>query len=509
MKNFRIIQIFILLSILLLSISCRTKYQQSLVPDIPSNAPDYFCTWSTQGYVVNFSGSDNTRAAINEEYMFGSGKYEGWVSFFPKIRSDIYFVMDDSWDIPQDVNTGNNEYLGLAELDVTRFPSFTGAPQERLKELTEKVKSAGWKGLGGWICAQESSVDKNHDAPETYWTEKLKAANYAGFGYWKVDWGRKDRSEEWRKMLTSLGDQHAPDLFIEHAMENRFIEFSDVYRTYDVEAITSAPVTIQRVANVLNYKAQGDGKGIINCEDEPYIAAGLGCAIGIMRYPFDGVMPNGEQDHVFPPVGRDLKKRMDEITRAIRWHRIAEPFGVNNDGNVDPVKLTDYWTMGEKESWIGRSVGEKVTVEVPARISRNMSLPEISNLHGQEQPYVMASKYPNGAVAVVTIDRTLGRECILKPETVSIELSDLSSPIGIFGDYKELVLNSTQPVDKNKITIYGQDLASDTPVDITGEVKIDDNTIIIPGELIRRVGLMEASEGDVSAPGMVIKILSK
>ncbi|WP_029905073.1 hypothetical protein [Prevotella sp. 10(H)] len=499
-------KITLLILILLVITSCKTNHPGSLVPDTPSQAPDYFCSWSTQGYIVNFSGADNTRAAMNEKNIFGSGKYENWINFFPKIRSDLYFVMDDSWDIPQNVNSGNNEYLGLTELDTARFPSFYGTSAERLKNLTHKIKSYGWKGAGGWICAQESTIDIDHTNIKKYWTKKLNDAKYAGFNYWKVDWGRHDRDREWRKTLTDLGRQYAPNLFIEHAMVNEYIEFSDVFRTYDVESITSAPVTIKRVANALKYSTKEKAKGIINCEDEPYIAVGLGCAIGIMRYPFDEKLPNGEQDFVFPPVGRNLKKRMDEITRAVRWHRIAEPFGVNSDAQIDSALLKDYWIFGEKESWINRTIGEEIQVEAPARISRNMPLPQISNLHSTDQPFVLASRYPNGATSIVTIDRTLGRECILKPETVIIELANLSAPVGIFGYYEKLILNYPQIIEKINIKIYGQDMAGDSPVNISDQVMITDNKIIIDGELIKRIGLKEASEGDISAPGMVLQV---
>ena len=44
------------------------------------------------------------------------------------------------------------------------------------------------------------------------------------------------------------------------------------------------------------------------------------------------------------------------------------------------------------------------------------------------------------------------------------------------------------------------------PVDITTEVAIEGNKLLIPGEVIRRVGLMAASPGDLSAPGLLIKI---
>lgn len=499
--------------LLLCSFASIGKALESLVPDTPSNAPDYFCTWNVQGYYVsylgNLSGNQKTRAAINEANIFGSEKNQGWVNFFPEIRSDLYFVMDDSWDIPQDVNTPSNDYLGLVELDPTRFPSFEGNPQERLKAFTDKIKSYGWKGAGGWICAQESPKDEGHNDQEKYWTERLKAADFAGFDYWKVDWGRHDRDADWRKKLTKLGREHAPNLVIEHAMENQYIEFSDVFRTYDVENITAVPVTIQRVADLLRYKAKGDAKGIINCEDEPYIAVGLGCAIGIMRFPLDGNLPNGDQDFVFPPVGRDIKHRMNETIRAIRWHRIAEPFGVGGKFSIDTKIFKDYWTVSERETWMHRPIGEKVWVEAPARVSRGMPLPQVIDTTDGERPFVLASKYPNGAVAIATIGRTLDREYKLVPKTISMKLTDITAPVGIFGDYQELILIYPKKINKDTIKVYGQDLAADTPVDITEDVRIDENKLIVPGAVIRKIGLTVSDPKDVSDPGMVLKVISK
>lgn len=127
----------VFVALLLASGSCnRADGPGNLVPDIPSNAPDYMCTWNIQGFVHDQEGPERFREAMTEDYIFGDGKYENWISFFPSIREDLYFVMDDSWDIPADVNNGGNEYLGTVELDQTRFPSFTGTPQERLSKLT-------------------------------------------------------------------------------------------------------------------------------------------------------------------------------------------------------------------------------------------------------------------------------------------------------------------------------------------------------------------------------------
>lgn len=68
-------------------------------------------------------------------------------------------------------------------------------------------------------------------------------------------------------MLTDIGKQYAPRLYIEHACDNKFIEFSDVFRTYDVENIIAQPVTIQRICDLLPYTASTDAKGLVNCEE--------------------------------------------------------------------------------------------------------------------------------------------------------------------------------------------------------------------------------------------------
>ena len=113
---------------ILLAAGCSdsAKGPGSLIPDTPSNAPDYMCTWNIQGFVHDQDGPVRFREAMTEDYIFGDGKYENWISFFPSIREDLYFVMDDSWDIPADVNNGDNDYLGTVELvQVLPMPSPT------------------------------------------------------------------------------------------------------------------------------------------------------------------------------------------------------------------------------------------------------------------------------------------------------------------------------------------------------------------------------------------------
>jgi hypothetical protein len=446
---------------------------------------------------------------MNEQNMLGKGRYQNWVSFYPKVRKDLFFVMDDSWDIPLNENTTNCTSLGLVELSPDRFPSFTGTPTERLKKLTDAVKANGWKSLGGWICAQEAPIAGLVDQKQ-YWIERLKAANAAGFAYWKVDWGAQARNYEWRKMLTDLGRIYAPNLVIEHALNENTITIGDVYRTYDVENVVSLPVTIKRVAVLLNKKTVGNAKGIINCEDEPYVAVGLGCAIGVMRHPFAGNLPNNTTDYTFPATCRDLKNRLDEVVRGIRWHRIAEPFGIGFDNySVDTVLLNDNWVLAERETWNeNRKSGEIMKESAPARVSRGLPLPVVDT-NAANRPYVLSSMYPNGAVAIATIGRALYRE--YKTERVNVEqkISRVDKPIGIFGDYESLTLVLPEKIKASSYKVLGQDLAGDVPANITGSVIFKGNKITIPGEIIRKVGLAAATRGDLSDPGLVIKFLKK
>ena len=66
------------------------------------------------------------------------------------------------------------------------------------------------------------------------------------------------------------------------------LQHTDVYRTYDVTSILSLPTTLDRVAEMLK-GAEGHSEvhGLLNVEDEVYVAAAMGCTMGILRHPLD------------------------------------------------------------------------------------------------------------------------------------------------------------------------------------------------------------------------------
>src|SRR5208337_470426 len=122
--------------------------RQSLVPSEPSSAPNYWCTWSAQNYMYGqhlqtldpgvlegSSGSKLAHDAMSEKVLFGDG---GWVTdFFPKVRKDLFFLLDDGWEVG-----GTSTF----ELDSAKFPSFKGSGAERLSRLNQAIEGAGWRG---------------------------------------------------------------------------------------------------------------------------------------------------------------------------------------------------------------------------------------------------------------------------------------------------------------------------------------------------------------------------
>lgn len=479
------------------------KPASSMVPAKPSLAPDYLCTWNIQGYVASYTSSPALRQEMTEKNVFGSGVHERWGEIFSRLHKDLYLVLDDAWDTP--LTTGDRNYYGSLIVDTARFPSVKGmSPQQRLVFLTEKTKRLGWKGLGLWICAQQAPQYEIADSL-AYWTERLHWMDKAGISYWKVDWGKNSKSAAWRSWLTKLGKQIAPRLIIEQAMTPSVITVADVYRTYDVENVISVPHTIDRIAKLLSYLPQGQAVSIINCEDEPYIAAGTGSALGIMRHPFNGSLPNGKQDHAFPPVGRDLKSRLDEDVRCVMWHRIASPFGIDKTGNyIDTVQLHDYWVMKNDESYVkGHGEGYVNSWQAPAVIARGLEKPMVTLKKGDTlSPYILASRYPNGAIAIASIGRTIGREYLTPRADVVLRVPQCDKPFGIFGHYNSLTIQVDRQTPFTKI--LAQDLAGDTPIDITRQVVRKGNEFTIPGNVINRVGLVAATKGDKSEPGMVL-----
>ena len=551
---------------------------QSLVPQTPSTAPDYYCTWNLQGYVTSYvggRGSNDLRIEMHEDNLFGGDynykvwgenqpkttmnnaeppqevtwtvdtRYQGWLNHYPQIREDLIFVIDDSWDIPKGpgpegaskrphgVNY-DNEYLARIAIDEERFPSFQGTDEERLAQITKAVRKKGWRGMGGWICAQdpinftkeytgkendrENSLQWSDNEEEKYWKMRLEESERAGFWYWKVDWGNKDRNEHFRRNLSKWSREVAPHVIIEHASfqdggthHPDYIAFSQTIRSYDVNNNIAQAQTIQRLKELGEQpSAEINGWSIINCEDEPYIAAGLGCAIGVMRHPYVGAMPDGTPDRYFAdygPQSRRLKNRLNEVVRAVRWHRIALPFSHDK---------TQWHSDNE---FLGES-GNGRTWEAPARVSRRLPLPEFIGEEATDtlRPYLLASLYDNGCAALSIINRNIDGIYQQQRPSVSFQPKSWEKEVGIFGYCNKLIINYQDGLPEKSFVVVAQDLAADAPIEIPYKITDDGKGIIVDGKNLEEICRgheypyteVEREEGkdytDVSDPGVVLVV---
>lgn len=494
------------------------KTDINLVPNIENPTPDYYCTWQTQLYATSGGTPKMQRDNIGERQLFEKDKPYGWAHFYEKARKDLFIVMDDSWDVPTENEDG---YFGSLVLDRKKFPESTagGASNgEALKRLSDRVKALGWKGLGGWVCAQEAPDFIGDMSVEDYWIQRLKDADRSGFSYWKVDWGKKASDAEFRKMLTGLGRRYAPRLIIEHAMTSEVIPCSDVYRTYDVPAIMSIPMTMEKIAKFAKAGVAESGyMGLINCEDEAYIAAAGGFPMGIMRHAYVGSFPNGQPDCAFPVVHRNIKSRMNEVVRAARWHRIAPAFSVDAENTfVSEDVLTDSWRFLDKGAeiepwWFGQSAvcdfisGGFLKKTAPAAISRGCDLPTVIPDENGNIPYVIASRNPNGVFSVATLGRTLDREYRIPRCDVLVNIGN-SNTVGIFGEYGNIILR-TEFKDVKSVIL--QDIACDSAYDVTQDVTFSQGDIIISGELISYVCALEQDINDISECGVALSITAQ
>ena len=492
----------------------KAEWKDNLIPSQPGKAPNYWCTWAAQNYMYGHhlpaldpsllegdSGSALARDAIGEHQLFGT---DGWAkSFYPQVRSEVYLLLDDGWE------TGGTATF---ELDPKKFPSFSGTPVERLAALNRKAREKQWRGIALW-CRNPPGGEADKRLED--WSAK------ADIGYWKIDIG--DPSFR----LTALRDQTRLPLTLEHVhgelpvngdwrKDGRFgsqrwgsrrldiLAHTDVYRTYDVTSILSLPTTLDRVAVMLR-GAEGhpEVSSLLNVEDEVYVAAVLGCTMGILRHPLEGLRPGPDTDLFFNGPRR-AKRRMDEVVRALRWQRLAQPFSPGSGTvKVSEDILTDSWRFERGQTWQNDLIGQIVRQGAPACITRNLDLPSVRSTG--ERPFVFAARFPNGAVAIGAQQRTAPSRAWYMPEAhITLQVGNAPGPFGIFGDISSLTLVFDRPIGKQRVQV--QDLAGDRVENITTQISRGERRLQLSRSMIRKVGLSAATPGDLSSPALVLAL---
>lgn len=526
------------LSTLVILGSCGVSTPESsvnLVPKEASTAPNYWCTWYVQNYwqqrggeITDFKAinNPNAREELNYELLFNED--DGWVnSYLPKGRSDYYFLIDHGWQTKRKSERtveGSKPFFSM-QIDPNDFEEYADAePEESLRLFNEEIQSRGWRGLGLWV---RGSVDSLSARTFVEWSK------HAGVEYWKIDGGGIENYYSYK-----IKEEIYPELTLEYicgangplnpnyddatlkeypspfaiggAKQSdalNIIRNTDVFRTYDVAPILVSTSTMRRVHDILEQtQSSSEYIAVLNIQDDPQVAAGMGCLIASKRHSnYMERTYKGEDFHHQIRGKRMVQHRMNEIERFGRWQRIAPAFPAGEGTYLSSnVELIDSYPHTERDTWFKPCYGKVVYQSAPAIMSRNMPLPKVE-IDG-DAPYVMATEYPNGAVCVATEGRVKPEDQWYEPRAkVTISISDITKPIGVFGHYSQLVLEFDTAIEEG-VSIWMQDLIADRAVDISSDVTINGNSITIDGGLIDKVGTSAGSSGDISVPGAVIKV---
>lgn len=449
---------------------------------------DYYCTWQAQNIFCQVKHISN-RDYLDEQALF---KEDGLVHAYPEFRKDLYFILDDGWDVPYSYNVKEDYPFASHEIKEDRFPSFKGRPQDKLKQMVDKILSYGWKGVGIWVCAQGSGDAYKLSIKElrSFFKKRLEWSKYANISYWKVDWGVCCNEVEFRKMLTKLANKIYPELIIENCMcinpvngfndneeehlkylypwnksQKEYIDkvnkISEVFRSYDVTEELSSTSTLARLAYLLKQK-----HSIINAEDELYMGVILGCSLGIERNSMC-VSAN-----VAPRTS--FHYRANETLAALRYRRISNSF-VGGKINVSKETFLDEYYFG---SYWSQNIDHEVVKQIcPARVSRNTSLPKVSKI--KEIPYVICCKDFNKNYAIGTFKRLNYEEDDKYEVNVSVRIDEVVNNIAIFSNHiQKLIVTLPEDVKSKKFILT--DLINNTKVDVTDKIKINNQKITIP-----------------------------
>lgn len=532
----------------------------NLIPDKNVSTPLYWCTWQAQGRIwmsgANGMSHANTikywEARTHKDWMDGSnssyifknntkGGSIGWAYLFPDARRDLYLMLDNGWQ------NGSEASSRSLILDTKKYPEFVAPdPTTSLKMLNKRVISEGWRGLGVWVNGGG----------------KISASGFvrlhnAGINLLKFDGG--DNHCE----MTKLAKQYAPDLIIEHGFcgsscplngypgDGRLLDSdaikmanilkcTDLFRSYDTVKVLSVSETLDRQIKMLWHAREMNSTTLkhFGGSGEPTVTGALGGSIQPMRSNLRG-LPIPNEFMVYATGPRLRQHREDEITRWVNWAKFAPPFGggiQRHTDQPDQVKMStnilfDSWKFTETDdaAVIGHHLINKTVQQgAPSVVTRGgLLLPDVKISNRSEYPpFVIATKYPNGAISITSIGRTIPLPVgfVDTKANVTLQIDSLLSNytiVGIFGVYEGLCLTfksidktlhpikASQTIRYQNYRIWGQDLMGTQPAqDISEYVGWENNTMCLSGTIINHVGTQGRSRlDDVSSPGLVLMFL--
>lgn len=312
---------------------------------------------------------------------------------------------------------------------------------------------------------------------------------------------------KWNQALASYPSVYDFGGQLQKAMLN-MVQSVDVFRTYDASPLLMTSTTLRRTHDILKQtQQQPKYRAVLNVQDDCNVSVGLGVLVASKRHPNMGERTyKGKDLHHQLSGPRLMQKRMDEVARFGRWARIAPAFPAGEGTYLSSEnELIDQCEYTPWDTWARHTYGKMVSQSAPAIMARNMPLPVVET-QGAYAPFVCASTYPNGATGIAAEGRVSPENRWFEPRAkVTVQIKDASKPIGVVGRYEELVLEFAEDLDQVQ-HIWAQDLLADKSEDIKSLVKTQGASLVISGELIDRIGLSAGSEGDLSVPGLVIRL---
>ncbi len=510
----------------------------NLIPENAAVTGNYFCTWGAQLNVPEQDSNGPDVAAEMRNHLTWDFLRDLLSGEMQSVRKDLIVVLDDGWDVPYNTGSGHKNRMGSMCLNPEKFPLFhvPGKPGQSLRKLSDAVQALGYAGAGLWVSGQipwDDDAPYAAPPPETfrrYWEERAAESCEGGILYWKVDWSAECNNPELRQIMTEAVRKYAPGLRIEHALvqqpvkqqdaaefelEKKVIRhtlpYADFFRTYDIMPEFETVTTLFRCDLKFRMACppQYGAEQILNVEDEPYVAAALGCANGIMRHrkasSFCAARFCGRHPRLYKPA------LLDESSRSVLFQRLAPPFGL--DGSVyraSAENLTDSCEFHQDKWPFLQGICSE---SAPAVMARNCGLPDVIPMSGDDRPFVAAMRHPNGTYAVSALPRFRSKgpegESVnvweIPPAEIVMRLDSPDCCTGIFGEFASVTFLYPEPVENRQVLL--QDPLAESAWDVTSDVKLNGNALTIPGEILRRTGLSGSTPGDLSRPGAVLRLL--
>lgn len=506
--------------------------------------PNYWCTWDTQDFLREKAGIATVRDVVNEEHLFGKS---AWAKLYPECRGFMHLVVDAGFDTGYGLSEDRYKiHFGSLVPHSQKFPSFSGTPVRRLRELVRRISDAGWMGTGVWVPCQGTAelIDAGADDPRVreQLKRKLDMCAEAGVRYWKVDWGTQNWNIAFRRLMTEVKNEICPEILLDHccgfdnAMNGvskpwiakeldkdysdvtgrskrligdaqfdwvrrntaAIMEFSDVFRIYDTTDPMVTASALERIVFTLLAGDSVNSDTLVNAQDECEIGACLGTAIGLMRaanWPATKV-PNPRQRHLMTTGA----------VRTILWQQVAPAFSTAQGGKTfcSEKTVSETWHFEKNSTWWTEVFDRTIEQKAPAVVSRAMPLPLVRPRAG-DAPYVLASLNPNGAVTVGALARLDVGKGYHTPQA-DIELPECvrlsrGAPMGVIGRPASL------SVCASRGRVLAVDMAGGETRDVTSRCRFSGGRLTVPGEVVCEVGSTMNVPGDHSEPGVRIDIV--